>query len=67
MNGLEVLGLFAAVGDLGKHFLERDALIDHHHGQVIEQVGDFVDGLHMITVFRGNNGLCALLIKLDES
>ena len=66
MSGLEILCLFLAVGDLSQDLLERDALIDHHNDEVIEQVGDLINGLDMVAVFRGDYGFGTFLANLFE-
>ena len=57
MEGFEISCLFTALVKLFENILKLDTLIYHHHGKMIDKVGNFVDGLAVIAVFCGNNCL----------
>ena len=64
MEGLEISGLFTALVQLRENILKRDALSYHHNGQMIDQIGDLVNRLAVISVFCGDNSFAALLPDL---
>ena len=66
MDRLEILCLFAAARDFSQNLLKRNTLINHHNSQMIEQIGNFVDGLNVVSVLRRDDRFGALLAHLLE-
>ena len=66
MKGLEVTCLFAALVKLGKNVLKRNALLHHHNGEVIYQIGDFINGFAVVAVLCRDDRFAALLAHLFQ-
>ena len=56
-----------AAGQFLLHGLKGDALVDHEHGQVVQQVGQLAHGVLLLAVFGGDDDLAALLAALFQN
>ena len=49
---------------LGGDFINRNTRVNHHNGYMIEQIGNFKNGLFFVACFCGYYDLCALFADL---
>ena len=61
MELLQVADLLAAAVQLGEHRLQGDALLDHQHRQVVDEVADLPHRFLLDAVLGSDDGLGALL------